>query len=349
MPTADETAQFSANSAVERALGTRWSHSLGLRVPVVNAPMGGVAGGRLAAAVTEAGGLGMIGMGSAGSAEVLRRELAHTESLTGPFGVGLVDWVLARRPELLEVAVAARPALIAVSFGEDLSWVVRVRDHGIRTATQVFTVEHARRAADAGVDVLVARGLEGGGHGAVEMATLPLLDAVLAAVDIPVLAAGGIGSAASLAAVLAAGAGGAWIGTALAASAESSLSAAGREAMLAAEGPDTVVTTAVDVALGYPWPAHFPSRVLRNEFIAEWIGREDALRVDTGAKEALRAGIAADDVRVLPVDAGQGVGLVTTVEPAARMIDDWCRGAAELSRTHGLSGNDRPETGPTRQ
>ncbi|MBF6353957.1 nitronate monooxygenase [Nocardia higoensis] len=311
-------------------LATPWSRALGLRVPVVNAPMGGVAGGRLAAAVSAAGGLGMIGMGSAATADALRRELAHVEPVTASFGIGLVDWVVAARPELLEVAVAARPALIAISFGTDLSWVAGVRSHGIRTATQVFTADHARRAADAGVDVLVARGLEGGGHGAVDMATLPLLDAVLAAVDTPVLAAGGIGSAASLAAVLAAGAGGAWIGTALAACAESSLSAAGRRAMLAADGTDTVVTTAVDVALGYPWPARFPSRVLRNDFVTRWTGREDALRTDTDAQDALRAGIAADDPRVLPVDAGQGVGLVTAVDPVARVIDGWCRGAAEV-------------------
>ncbi|WP_067856545.1 NAD(P)H-dependent flavin oxidoreductase [Nocardia shimofusensis] len=330
MPIADETAQFPPGSAVEPALVTPWSRALGLRVPVVNAPMGGVAGGRLAAAVTAAGGLGMIGMGSAATGDALRRELAHTEPVTGPFGIGLVDWVVARRPELLEIAIAARPALIAISFGEDLSWAARVREHGIRTATQVFTADHARRAADAGVEVLVARGLEGGGHGAIEMATVPLLDAVLAAVDIPVLAAGGIGSAASLAAVLAAGAGGAWIGTALAACAESSLSATGRQAMLAADGADTVVTTAVDVALGYPWPAHFPSRVLRNDFVTAWTGHEDALRADAGARDTLRAGIAADDPRVLPVDAGQGVGLVTAVEPVARVLDGWCRGAAEL-------------------
>lgn len=338
MPTADETAQPFSNPVDVRTLGTRWSRSLGLRIPVVNAPMGGVAGGRLAAAVTAAGGLGMIGMGSAATAAALRRELGHTESLAGRFGVGLVDWVVARHPELLEVALAARPALIAISFGEDMSWVARVRDHGIRTATQVFTAEHARRAAAAGVDVLVARGLEGGGHGAVAMATLPLLDAVLATVDTPVLAAGGIGSAASLAAVLAAGADGAWIGTALAACTESALSAAGRAAMLAADGADTVVTTAVDVALGYPWPAHVPSRVLRNEFVTEWTGREDVLREDGAAQDVLRAGIAVDDPRVLPVDAGQGVGLVTAVEPAAQTIDAWCRGAAELLDTRGRIG-----------
>ena len=326
MPTARETTDIRPADP----LATPWSRAFGLRVPVVNAPMGGVAGGALAAAVTAAGGLGMIGMGSAATPEALHREIDRACAITGPFGIGLVDWVAARRPALLAAALDARPALLAVSFGDELTWVSRAHERGIRTATQVFTAEHARRAADAGIDVLVARGSEGGGHGAVTMATLPLLDAVLAAVDVPVLAAGGIGSAASLAAVLAAGASGAWVGTGLAACAESLLSPSGRAAMLAADGADTVVTTAVDVALDYPWPAHFPSRVLRNEFVTEWTGREDALRADTAARDALRAGIAADDPRLLPVDAGQGVGLVTAVEPVADVLDAWCRGAAGL-------------------
>ncbi|SNY89626.1 nitronate monooxygenase [Nocardia amikacinitolerans] len=303
---------------------------MGLRVPVVNAPMGGVAGGRLAAAVTAAGGLGMIGMGSAGSAAALRRELPYTESLDGRFGIGLVDWVVAAEPELLEVAIAAAPTLIAVSFGMDPSWIERVRAHGIRTATQVYNATEARRAGDAGIDVLVARGAEGGGHGAVEMATLPLLDAVLGAVTVPVLAAGGIGSPASLAAVLAAGASGAWLGTHLAACSESSLPEASRRAMLAADGTDTIATTAFDVAMRLPWPTRFPARVLRNDFATRWTGHEDALRTNEAAQAELAAAVAADDPRTAPVDAGQGVGQVTAVTPAAQVIDELCSGAAEL-------------------
>ncbi|WP_280180157.1 NAD(P)H-dependent flavin oxidoreductase [Nocardia farcinica] len=308
-------------------LGTPWSRSLGLRVPIVNAPMGGVAGGRLAAAVTAAGGLGMIGMGSSATAAALRREL---DRVTGRFGIGLVDWVAAQEPALLDTALAARPALLAVSFGTELSWAARARESGIRTATQVFTPDDARRAADAGIDVLVARGAEGGGHGAVEMATLPLLDAVLAAVSVPVLAAGGIGSPASLAAVLAAGASGAWIGTHLAACTESTLSESARRAMIAAAGTDTVTTHAVDAALGYPWPPRFPARVLRNPFTDRWTGREHELRGDPEVRRSLRAAIAADHPDQLPVDAGEGVGMVTSVRPVAEVIHELSSGAARL-------------------
>lgn len=101
-----------------------------------------------------------------------------------------MDWVIRDQPDLLDAALAARPALLSVSFGTDLRWVERAHAAGIRTATQVYDAETARRAQDAGLDVLVARGAEGGGHGEIRLATLPLLDVVLDAVTVPVLAAG---------------------------------------------------------------------------------------------------------------------------------------------------------------
>ncbi|MEU6827326.1 nitronate monooxygenase [Nocardia beijingensis] len=301
---------------------------MGARIPLVNAPMGGVAGGRLAAAVTAAGGLGMIGMGSAGSVAALERELPHVRGIDGPFGIGLVDWVVAKEPRLLEVAIEARPALISVSFGEDLDWAARVADAGIVPATQVYSGQEARRAEDGGIGVLVARGVEGGGHGAVNAALLPLLDEVLAVASVPVLAAGGIGTSGDLAAVLRAGAGGAWLGTCLAACSESLLPEAGRRAMIDARGEDTVLTRAYDVGMELPWPTRFPARVLRTGFTDRWTGREDELAMDGAAKRALTAALAADDPSVTPIDAGEGVGLVTAVEPVARVLERLWAGAA---------------------
>ncbi|WP_324197768.1 nitronate monooxygenase [Nocardia abscessus] len=314
------------SSAPDLTAATAWAHRIGARIPLVNAPMGGVAGGRLAAAVTAAGGLGMIGMGSAGSVLALERELPHVRGIDGPFGIGLVDWVVAGEPRLLDAAVEARPALISVSFGEDLGWAARVADAGIVPATQVYSAQDARRAQDAGIGVLVARGVEGGGHGAVNAALLPLLDEVLDVASVPVLAAGGIGAPADLAAVLRAGASGAWLGTCLAACTESLLSDAGRRALLDARGADAVLTRAYDVGMGLPWSSRFPARVLRTEFTDRWTGREDELAADPSAKQALAEAIAADDPAVAPVDAGQGVGLVTAVEPAARVLERLWRG-----------------------
>src|SRR5580693_9458448 len=308
-------------------LSTPWSARTGLRVPIVNAPMGGVAGGQLAAAVTAAGGLGMVGMGSAGSTSSLHAELPYVR---GTFGIGLVDWVIRQEPELLDAALAARPVLLSVSFGTDLSWVERTHDAGIATATQVYNSAEAQRAQDAGVDVLVARGCEGGGHGDATIGTLPLLDAVLDAVSVPVLAAGGIASPRSLAAVLAAGASGAWLGTCLSASVEALTSDAGREALIKARETDTASTRVYDIVRHLPWAERFPSRVLRNDFVARWTGHEEALAEDADAEAELATAIAADDRRIAAVDAGQGVGMVTDVAPVGEVIERLCAGAENL-------------------
>ncbi len=317
-------------------LSTPWSRRIGLRAPIVNAPMGGVAGGRLAAAVTAAGGLGMVGMGSAGSVASLQSELAH---VSGVFGIGLVDWVIRQQPGLLETALAARPVLLSVSFGTDWSWIETAHAAGIITATQVYNSTEARLAQDAGVDVLVARGTEGGGHGEAKVATLPLLDAVLDVVSVPVLAAGGIASPRSLAAVLAAGASGAWLGTCLSACEEALTSAGARQALIAATETDTATTRVFDIGQQRPWPARFPSRVLGNDYLTRWAGRESALAADPTARAELTAAIAADDRRIAPVDAGQGVGMVDAVLPAAHVIAGLCDGAERL-----LAGWAEPST-----
>ena len=308
-------------------LSTPWSLTMGLRVPIVNAPMGGVAGGRLAAGVSAAGGLGMVGMGTAGSTSSLHVELPY---VTGTFGVGLVDWVMRKEAGLFEAALAAQPVLISVSFGTDLSWVSRVHDAGIAAATQVYNGAEARRAEDAGIDLIVARGSEGGGHGDATIGTLPLLDAVLDVVSVPVLAAGGIASPRSLAAVLAAGASGAWLGTCLSASVEALTTDAGRRALVAACETDTASTRVYDIVRHLPWAERFPSRVLRNDFVARWTGHEDALAEDADAEAELATAIAADDRRIAAVDAGQGVGMVTDVAPVGEVIERLCTGAHEL-------------------
>lgn len=291
--------------------------------------MGGVAGGRLAAAVAAAGGLGMVGMGSTATRATLAAQLQH---VTGRFGIGLVDWVMRKEVGLLQDALAARPALLSVSFGDDLSWVEPARDAGITTATQVYDSLGARRAAEAGVDVLVARGAEGGGHGENRLGTLPLLDAVLDAVQLPVLAGGGIASPRSLAAVLAAGASGAWVGTRLAACPEALTGEESRRKLIAARETDTRTTRVFDVAAGLPWPARFPSRVLANDFVERWTGNEEALAADHGARDDLAASVATNDMSVAPVDAGQGVGMIRDDAPVAEVIEQMCAGASSLLR-----------------
>jgi nitronate monooxygenase len=311
-------------------LSTDWARAMGLEVPIVNAPMGGVAGGVLAAAVSRAGGLGMIGVGSGGSADQLQKELRHLATLDRPFGVGLIDWVLARQPVLLDVALSARPALVCVSFGVDWAWVPRVREAGCIAATQIGDLQEARDAVDGGVDLLIARGAEAGGHGKPAVGTLPLLAEVLDHVPVPVLAAGGISSGRALAAVLAAGASGAWLGTVLAASPEGMLSEMGRHCLIEATDADTVTTRAFDVVSGYPWPSTIPERVLANDFTAKWNGHVDDLVDNQDARRALATAIDAHDPRLAPVNAGQGVGQLTASRPVSEVIAELCRDARAL-------------------
>jgi len=292
--------------------------------------MGGVAGGALAAAVSAAGGLGMIGVGSAGSLEMLVSEAEIPRRLGVRFGIGLLAWAVEREPALLEAAIDTAPALVSVSFGAPGPWVRRLHDAGIAAATQVYDVATARQAADAGIDVIVARGSEGGGHGRNGIATLPLLQAVLESVATPVLAAGGISSPRGLAAILAAGAAGAWLGTPFLACSESLLAPPARVRVMAAGENDTTYTRVFDIALGHPWPAEYGERVLVNRFSAEWQGREDELARDWGARRRLVEARNTDDYTMAEINAGQGVGLVREERSAGETVTILVGGAASL-------------------
>lgn len=305
-----------------------WASGLGLRVPVVCAPMGGVAGGRLAAAVTAAGALGMIGMGSAGSAAALRREIdaLHANGVTcEPWGIGMVDWGITRHPDMFEVALEARPAVVSVSFGEwgagaAPQWIAAAQNVGALAVTQVSTAEEAKRAADAGLDAVIARGEEAGGHGDHQRPGRLLLQEVLGAVDIPVLAAGAIHTADDLVRVLSEGAAAAWVGTAFSACTEALTSDAARKVLFAAKGENTVVSRVLDVALERPWPERFPERLLRTEFVDRWHGREAELAGDAETRAGFRAAVEADDYSVVPLDAGLAVTALTQELSAAEVV-----------------------------
>jgi nitronate monooxygenase len=224
-----------------------------------------------------------------------------------------------------------RPALVSVSFGDVTPYVEPLRQAGITVAVQAGTVADARAAVDAGADVVVARGGEGGGHGRDMVATLPLLQAVLDAVDVPVLAAGGISGPRGLAAVLAAGAAGAWAGTAFMACAEAMTPAPVRERLLASDETATAYGILFDRASRYGWPDEFGGRALRNTFFDAWQGREDELSADDAAHEQFIAAVRAADPDTMSVYAGQGVGALRVERPAAEVVADFGR-AGDLLR-----------------
>lgn len=292
----------------------------GLSVPVIGAPMANVSGGRLTAAISAAGGLGMLGAGSAVTADWIRTEGAIAAASGKPYGIGLMAWSVQERPEHLEAVLELKPALVSLSFGDYTPYVGTLQAAGIVVATQAGTVADAREAIDAGVDVIVARGAEAGGHGRNAVATLPLLQAILDLTDLPVLAGGGISGPRGLAAVMAAGAAGGWIGTAFLTCVEAQTKEPARQAIIAADETATVYGTVFDAASRAGWPDEFGGRALRNVYFDTWEGREQELKSDDEGHAAYVEGSTAADPARASIYAGEGVGALTGEPTAADVL-----------------------------
>lgn len=298
---------------------TALTRLLGIEHPILLAPMGSAAGGMLAAAVTHAGGLGLIGSGYADSAAI-RKEL--TAAGNARIGIGLVTWALAERPEALDVALAARPALVMLSFGDPAPYVGAVKDAGCKVMCQVQTLAQAEQAARLGADIIIAQGRDAGGHSGTTRGTMGLVPAVVDAVGpIPVVAAGGIADGRGLAAALALGASGVLMGTRFTASAESLWSKAMKERVVVARGDETAQTRVFDIVRGFAWPREYPGRALRNAFFDKWHHREDALQAARPEAEKAYVDSAPDDLSLRAVWAGEGVDMVAEVLPAAAIIE----------------------------
>ena len=295
---------------------TRW---FDLTTPIIGAPMAGVSGGALARAVSLGGGLGMIGISGAATAEFVTKQCAIAAEDDVSFGVGLMVWVLDDRPDLLAATIAAEPSLVSVSFGDPAPYVGPLHDAGIAVAAQVNTVADIQRAEAAAVDVIVVQGTEAGGHTG-QRAMLPLLQEAGSLTDRPVVAAGGIATGRGMAAALVAGAAGVWIGTPLLSCFEGLNSPAARARVRAASGDDTVHTRAFDVAEGFAWPERWPGRALVNDFSRIWHGREKELRDDAAARQRVIDGRRNGDPAAAPVYAGESVGLVVTERSATDVV-----------------------------
>ena len=314
-------------------LTTSWH----LRYPIIGAPMAYVGRGRLARAVSLAGGLGLIGIGSTESVDFLVREAAIARGTDQErFGIGMHTWAIEKRPDLLDAAIEAKPFLISISFGSVAPYVERLHQHSILLATQVNTRAEAMQAEQDGVDLIVAQGTEAGGHVTGQVSTLPLLQAVLDAVQVPVLAAGGIASPRGVAAALAAGAEGVWVGTALLASPECENTEDGRNRIVQAQETDTVLTRAFDVAQGLAWPPQYPGRALRNRFTEQWHAHIDALPQNNEARQQLAEAITTKNYDLAHIYAGEAVGLVTRQQSAGEVIRSLSDGAERLLRDRSI-------------
>ncbi|WP_019204074.1 nitronate monooxygenase family protein [Tsukamurella sp. 1534] len=296
------------------------TRTLNIDLPILGAPMGGRAGGALAGQVTAAGGLGMIGAARYATPEWIAEQLAVIREAAGedaPLAFGLQTWSLGEG-ELLDAVLAANPTLVSLSFGDPAPYVQRVKESGAVVISQINSIEDLREVEAAGVDAVVAQGAEAGGHTG-RIATLPLLQEILRATELPVLAAGGIGSGAGLAAVLAAGAQGALVGTALLASPETVGPEYAVPALLEAGSADTVYTDVFDKARHQPWPTRWFGRALTNDFTSRWHDGDGA-GPSSGDEEQVSAAYDGNDPAQGVVYAGQVAGLVDTARPAREVV-----------------------------
>lgn len=317
-------------------LRTALCRLVGIDLPIVQAPMGNAAGPALAAGVSNAGGLGMLAVTWRrvdDARAVIRETAAETDA---PFGANVVVDPDAKRiptGDHVDACLDEGVEVISFSFGSGAPYVDRVHDASGIVMQSVGSAAEAREAVDAGVDAVVAQGWEAGGHVEGEVATLPLVPRVVDAVpDVPVVAAGGIADGRGIAAVLALGAAGAWIGTRFLATDEAVAHRVYKRAVVEAAETDTVYSELFDRG----WPG-VPHRTLRNHPVEEW---EDRGHPSAGDRPGEDRAVAAfpdgtpierysavfpqpgmtGDLDELALYAGQSVGLVSELGSAGELV-----------------------------
>jgi nitronate monooxygenase len=309
---------------------TRLTERLGIKHPILLAPMDLVADAGLAKAVSRAGGFGMIG-GGYGERKWLTEQL--DEAGAERVGVGFITWSLAKNPLLLDLVLERRPPAVMLSFGDVRPFAEKIKRAGAILICQVQTLELAREAIGHGADILVAQGAEAGGHG-VARGLFPLVPAVVdAAPDAIVVAAGGVADGRGLAAALMLGAEGVLLGTRLYASEEAAAPPEAKRRVAAAAGDRTIRGRIFDIARKNIWPDPFTGRVLCNSFSDQWVGCESELltRQDELAATYMEAR-AKGDFEVAAVIAGEAVDLIRDLPPAGEIIERMSREAIALLR-----------------
>jgi len=332
-------------------LRTRFTDLVGCTVPIQQAPIGGCASPRLAAAVAGAGGLGMVSV-TGDPPEIVATQLDQARRLSaGPIGAHFFMLMVdpASAPESVAAAAERAPVVDFFYAEPDPALVRIVHAAGALASWQIGSVEEARAAADAGCDFLIAQGIEAGGHVRGQTGVLALLDAVLSAVDVPVLAAGGMGSGRSLAAVLAAGADGARIGTRFVAAEEAEAHPRYVEALIAARPTDTLRSDTF--ALDFPGAPHRALRssiaaveAFQGDVVGEVFRPSDGDRVPVRRFQKLTiTRHVSGAIEAMPHWAGESVGGVTGIQPAAEIVRELTDEAERLLRRW-VPEND-PSTG----
>ncbi|MCU4178988.1 NAD(P)H-dependent flavin oxidoreductase [Bosea sp. BH3] len=313
-------------------LSTRLTARLGIAHPILSAPMALAGGGALAAAVTRAGGLGLIG-GGYGDAAWLEQQFAAAGNTQ--VGCGFITWSMAKKPELLTQALAHKPAALMLSFGDPRPFAAEIAAAGGPLICQCQSLDHVRQALEAGAAIIIAQGAEAGGHGQ-RRATLPFVPEAADLIagkspDTLLVAAGGIADGRGLAAALMLGADGVLIGTRFWASREALVHERHQAAAIAATGDGTVRSSLPDIARQLDWPKPFDIRVADNAFIAKWAGRDGDLKAAIeGEAPAYREAFMAGDPDKAAVIFGEAAGLITDVPSAGEIVERMVAEAAAL-------------------
>ena len=321
-------------------LTTRFTQLVGCSVPIQQAGMGSLTNPHLAAAITSAGGLGMLSV-AGGSPDDIAKWLDTTrEKTSGPIGANFVLELVdpASAAQCVKEA-AARARVVDFFYTEPNPALIEiVHKAGALASWQVGSREEALAAVKAGCDFIIAQGIEAGGHVRGTISLMALLNQVLEVVNVPVLAAGGIGSGRTMAAALAAGAEGVRVGTRFIAAEESEAHPEYVQALIMAEAKDTIFT---DVFF-YGWP-NAPHRVLRSSveaaqaFQGEIVG--DILDEDTGERYPIHRfqigtprKVTSGTIAAMPHWAGESVDGVKKVQPAGEIVQELARDAEKLLR-----------------
>lgn len=317
------------------ALVTDLTKKLDIRHPILLAPMDLIADAKLAAAVSAAGAFGILG-GGYGDEAWLRTQISELEQLgLGPgasFGIGFITWSLARKPELLDIALAASPRAIMLSFGDPKPFAERIKKAGALVICQIQDEKMASDALDAGADIIVAQGTEAGGHGS-SRGTLGLVPAIadLAAGRAMVAAAGGIADGRGLAACLMLGASGILMGSRFYASKEAEGPTAAKQKICATSGDETIRGLIFDISRQNVWPEPFTGRCLLNDHARKWTGREiDLMRNARAEAAAYEKAKAEENFDVAAVIAGEAASLIDDIPSAGVIVERTVAEAEQL-------------------
>ena len=295
---------------------------LGIEFPLIQGGMANIATGAFAAAVSNAGALGLVGSGG-WDAETLRREIRIAKEHTDkPFGVNLM-LMNPHIDDLAKVVVEEGVAVVTTGAGNPGKYVPAWKEAGIKVIPVVAAAVLAKHLEKSGVDAIIAEGTESGGHVG-EMATMALVPQVVDAVNLPVIAAGGIADGRQLAAALALGACGVQVGTCLLVSEECPIHENYKQALLKAKDSDTIVTGRIGGT---------PVRVLKNQMTREYVRQEkagaDKMELEKFTLGSLRRAVFEGDTKTGSLMSGQVAGMLHEIRPAAQILEDLWAGAQQ--------------------